>query len=87
MRVPQCNPEIWKIDLTLFQSSAGISLQKMLLHLMKASYVIVNVSDELIVAEGTEGSHKLLTMFVDSAALLGLSTIELSTFREDLMKH
>ena len=74
MRAPQCNPEIWKINLSLFQSSTDISLQKMLLHLMKASYVTANVdtvSDELIVAEETEGSHKLLTMFVDSAALLG----------------
>ena len=74
MRAPQCNPEIWKINLSLFQSSTGISLQKMLLHLMKASYVTANVdtvSDELIVAEETEGSHKLLTMFVDSAPLLG----------------
>ena len=74
MRAPQCNPEIWKINLSLFQSSTGISLQKMLLHLMKASYVTANVdtvSDELIVAEETEGSHKLLTMFVDSAVLLG----------------
>ena len=75
MRVPQCNPEIWKINLSLFQSSTGISLQKMLLHLMKASYATANVdtvNDELTVAEETEGSHKLLTMFVDSAALLGL---------------
>ena len=41
---------------------------------MKASYATANVdtvNDELIVAEETEGSHKLLTMFVDSAVLLG----------------
>ena len=41
---------------------------------MKASYATANVdtvNDEFIVAEETEGSHKLLTMFVDSAALLG----------------
>ena len=28
MRVPQCNPEIWKIDLSSFQHSTDISLQK-----------------------------------------------------------
>ena len=41
----------------------------MLWHLAKASYAIVKVSDELIVAEETEGSNKLLTMLVDSVAL------------------
>ena len=28
MRVPQCNPEIWKINLSSFQHSTDISLQK-----------------------------------------------------------
>ena len=54
---------------------------------MKASYTIVNACDELIVAEETEGSNKLLKMLVDSVALLGLSTIELNALRKDLMKH
>ena len=48
---------------------------------------IVNACDELIVAEETEGSNKLLTMLVDSVALLGLSTIELNTLRKALMKR
>ena len=55
MKVPQCNPEIWKINLASFQRSTDINLQKMLLHLMKASYAIANVSGKLIVAEETEG--------------------------------
>ena len=67
MRVPQCNPEIWKINLSSFQCFTDISLLKILLHLMKALYVIVNAFDELIVAEETEGLNKLLTMFVDSS--------------------
>ena len=49
---------------------------------MKASYAIVNACDELIVAEETEGSNKLLTMLVDSVALLGLfpkTSLKLST--------
>ena len=50
MRVPQCNPEIWKINLSSFQHSTDINLKKILLHLMKASYVIVNACDEFIVA-------------------------------------
>ena len=54
---------------------------------MKASYAIVNACDELIVAVEIEGSNNLLTMLVDSAALLGLSTIELNALRRDLMKH
>ena len=54
---------------------------------MKASYAIVNTCDELIVAEETEGSKKLLTVLVDSVAVLGLSTIELNTLKKDLMKH
>ena len=54
---------------------------------MKASYGTVNACDELIVAEETEGSNKLLTMLVDSVALLGLSTIKLNALRRDLMKH
>ena len=54
---------------------------------MKASYAIVNACDELIVAEETEGSDKLLTMLVDSVALLGLLTIKLNALRRDLMKH
>ena len=54
---------------------------------MKASYAIVNACDELTVAEKTEGSNKLLTMLVDSLALLGLSTTELNTLSRDLMKH
>ena len=87
MRVPQCNPEIWKINLSLFQFSTDISLQKILLHLMKASYAIVNACDELIVAVETEGSNKLLTMLVESVAFLGLSTIELNALRRDLMKY
>ena len=53
---------------------------------MKASYHIVNVCDELIVTE-TEGTIKLLTMLVDSVALLGLSKIKLNAVRRDLMNH
>ena len=87
MRVPQCNPEIWKINLSSFELSTGINLQKNLLHLMKASYHIVNACDKLIVAEETEGSNKLLIMLLDSVALLELSTIELNALRRDLMKH
>ena len=87
MRVPQCNPEMWKINLSSFRRSAGIILQKILLHLVKASYAIVNACYELIVAEETEGSNKLLTVLVDSEALLGLSTIELNAFSRDFMKH
>ena len=58
MRVPQCNLEIWKINLSLFQHSTDVNLQKILLHLMKASYAIVNACDELILAQETEGSNK-----------------------------
>ena len=55
---------------------------------MKALYAIVNACDELMVAEETEVSNKLLTMLVDSVALLlELSTIELNELRRDLMKH
>ena len=55
---------------------------------MKALYAIVNACDELIVAEETEVSNKLLTMLVDSVALLlELSIIELNELRRDLMKH
>ena len=54
---------------------------------MKASYATVHACDELIVAEKTEGSNKLLTMLIDSVAFLGLSITELSTLRRDLMKH
>ena len=55
---------------------------------MKALYAIVNACDELIVAEETEVSNKLLTMLVDSVALLlELSAIELNELRRDLMKH
>ena len=58
MRVLQCNLEIWKINLSSFQHSTDINLQKILLHLMKASYAIVNACDDLILAEETEGSNK-----------------------------
>ena len=51
IRVPQCNPDIWKINLPSFQRSTDINLQKILLHLIKASYAIVNACHELIVAE------------------------------------
>ena len=87
MRIPQCNPEIWKINLFSFQRSTDINLQKILLHLAKASYAIINACDELIVAEETERSNKLLTMLVDSVALLGLSTFELNVLITDLIKH
>ena len=53
---------------------------------MKALYAIVNACDEFMVAEKTKES-KLLTMLVDSLALLGLSTIELNALRRDLMKN
>ena len=59
MRVPQCNPEIWKINLSSFQRSAGINLQKIL---MKASYAIVNACYELIVAEETEEPFRTNTL-------------------------
>ena len=87
MSVPQCNPEIWKINLSSFQRSTDINLQKILIHLMKTSYTIVNACDELVVVVETEGSNKLLTMLVNSVALLGLSTIELNAFRRNLIKH
>ena len=87
MGVPQCNPKIWNIDLSSFESSRYINLQKILLHLMKASYHIATACDELIVAQETERSYKLLTICVDSVALLGLSTIALQTLTRDLMKH
>ena len=87
MRIPQCNPEIWKINLFSLQRSTDINLQKVLLHLTKASYAIINACDELIVAEETERSNKLLTMLVDSVALLGLSTFELNVLITDLIKH
>ena len=61
-------------------------LQKILLHLMEASDATVNASNELIVAEETDRSNKLLNILVDSVALLGLSTFELNTLRRDLMK-
>ena len=64
LRIPQCNPEIWKMNLSSFQHSTDINLQKTLSHLMKASYATVNACDELIVAEETEGSNKLLTILV-----------------------
>ena len=70
-----------------FQGSTDISLQENLLHLMKVSYAIVNACDELIVADETEGSNKLLTILADCAALLRLSAIELNTLRRDLIKH
>ena len=35
----------------------------------------------------TKEVSKLLTMLVDSVALLGLLTIELTTLRRELMKH
>ena len=54
---------------------------------MKASYAIVNDCDELIVAEETEGSNKLLTILVDCVGLLLSSKIELNALRRDLMKH
>ena len=54
---------------------------------MRASNGVVNVCNEVIVTEETEGSNKLQTMIVDSVALLGLLTIELNTLRRDLMKH
>ena len=53
----------------------SISLQKILLHLLKASNTIVNAFHELKVAEKTDGSNKLLTMLAESAALLGLLAI------------
>ena len=87
MRVPQCNPEIWKINLSSFQHTLQTLVCRKLLHLMKASYAIVNACDELIVAEETARSNKLLTMLVDSVALLGLLTIKLNALRRDLMKH
>ena len=87
MRVPECNPENWKINLSLFQHFTDISLQKILLHLMKASYATVNHCDELIVAKETEGWNKLLTILADCLVLLELSTIELNAFKRDLMKH
>ena len=68
------------------QCSIAISFQKILLHLIKAPYAIVNVCDELIVAEETEQSNRLLTMLVDSVPLLELSAIELNPLRRDLMK-
>ena len=70
-----------------FQGSTDISLQENLLHLMKVSYAIVNACDELIVADETGGSNKLLTILADSVALLRLSAIELNTLRRDLIKH
>ena len=87
MRVAQCNLEISKINSFSFQHSTNINLQRILLHLMKASYIIVNACDELTVADETEESNKWLTIMVDSAAVLELSTIELNTLRRDLMKH
>ena len=87
MRVLQCNPEIWKINLSSFKRCTDINLQKIILHLMKASYVIVNACDELKVAEETGGLNKLLTMLVDSVSFLVLSTTELNALRKDLMKH
>ena len=87
MRVLQCNPEIWKINLSSFKRSTDINLQKILLHLMKASYVVLNACDELKVAEKTGGLNKLLTMLVDSVSFLVLSTTELNALRKDLMKH
>lgn len=54
---------------------------------MKNSYAIINACDKLIVAEETEGSNKLLSTYVGSVALLGLSTIELHTLWRGLKKH
>ena len=54
---------------------------------MKASYGIATAFYELIVVQETERSYKLLTICVDSVALLGLLTIELQTLTRDLMKH
>ena len=68
------------------QCSIAISFQKILLHLIKAPYAIVNACDELIVAEETEQSNRLVTMLVDSVPLLELSAIELNPLRRDLMK-
>ena len=69
-----------------FQCSAYISLQKLLLHIVKVSYAIFYSCDKhiFVINEATKNVRSIL---IDSVALLGLSTEEINSLRRDLMKH
>ena len=80
-----CNPEIWRLNLASLQRSTDIMLQKVLLHVVKASYALMISCDKLIVKG--EDCKDILAQVVDSLALLGTSSIEINQLRRDLMRH
>ena len=80
-----CNPEIWRLNLATLQRSTDIMLQKVLLHVVKASYAIM-ISCNKLIQKGGE-FREILTPVIDSLALLGTSTTEINQLRQDLIKH
>lgn len=59
-------------------------MQKILLHVVKASYALYTTGDMLLAEKG-EGCKAILKLLIDSLALPGLSSIEIN--KEAVMGH
>ena len=81
-----CNQGICNINLSSSQCSTDISLQTILLYIVKASYAIFYSYDKLVFLNN-EASKNIQSMLIDSVPLLGLSTVEINSLRRDPMKY
>ena len=80
-----CNPEIWRLNLANLRRSTDIMLQKVLLHVVNASYAIMISCDKRIQKEVE--FKEILAPVIDSLVFLGTSTIELNQLWRDLARH
>lgn len=87
VNVPYCNEDIWRINLSSLHRHNDWSIQKILLHVIKASYAMFYACDKLVAKEENETCNEVLNLLIDAVALLGHSSIEINNLRRDLMKH
>ena len=60
-------------------------MQKILLHITKASYALFSACDSLL--QDRTNCHDVLKLIVESLALLGLSILQINHFKRQLTKH
>ena len=80
-----CILESWRLNLPSSQRKTDITLQKVLLHVVKASSSVVCSCDNLMPKGNTCKDAPL--PIIDSLALLNIPSLGITTKRKNLKKH
>ena len=85
LAIPRANPEIWA-PLNAFKRKADLCLAKMQQSLQKATFAMLATCDKLLAVKSQVETKEMLTASVDTIALVGHVTSELSALRREQLK-